>query len=164
MGTFSCSASPVEYACGLNDVTDGGFSFSMTLSHDPDSTHAWVTVGGYTRDSGFDGQVFESTAEADRIFDQCAACRTRMVESMRFTVLSRSQWAALGSCLPDAGYPAPNDAGITAPGPSAQGYDAQHLCGEMTETVISDGLPDGGACPALCNGCFIRYQLQGTRG
>jgi hypothetical protein len=165
MGTFTCSVTPLEYACGLSDVTDGGFGFSMVLSHDLNSTQAWVTVGGYTRDAGFDGQVMESTAEADRIFDQCAECRTRMIESMRFTVLSRSQWAAQGSCLADGGYPAPDaDAGITAPGPSAQGYDAQYLCGQMTETVVSDGLPDGGACPAICGGCFIRYQLQGARG
>ena len=147
-----------------DDVSDAGFGFTASLSHDRASTQAWMLVGGYVRDAGFDGQYFDTTQDAARIFTQCSVCTTRMVETMRFAVLSQSQWSALGSCVYDGGIPLPDDAGIRAPGPTGQGYDAQHLCGEMTEQVVSDGLADGGACPAECDGCFVRYQLQGTRG
>ena len=164
MGSWSFQVTPVEYACGLSDVSDAGFGFTASLSHDRASTQAWMLVGGYVRDAGFDGQYFDTTQDAARIFTQCSVCTTRMVETMRFAVLSQSQWSALGSCVYDGGIPLPDDAGIRAPGPTGQGYDAQHLCGEMTEQVVSDGLADGGACPAECDGCFVRYQLQGTRG
>ncbi len=161
MGTWSATVTPVEYACGLSDVSPEGFSFDLVLTHDTSSEEAWVTLNGYSRAATFDGQHLVSSAEAARIFTQCAGCRTRMSEAMRFTVFSRSQWEATGACRFDGTVP--DGEGITLPGRAAQGFDAVRLCGAMEVAVRSEGTEDGGACDAVCDGCLVRYQLEGTR-
>lgn len=167
MGNWAVQLAPVERACELPEVSGAAFGFDMVLTRDPDSDAAWVTLNSYTRTATFDGQYFSSEGEAPRVFTQCAQCRTRLIETMHFAVLSRSQLDALkGECPAeplDGGVPAPDDAGITAPERTAQGYDGVRLCGEMMTRVKSEGTEDGGACDPMCDGCTVRYQLQGGR-
>lgn len=167
LGSWAVALTPVERVCELAELKGEAFGFDVVLSRDPDTNGAWVTLNNYTRTATFDGQYFSAVGEAPRVFTGCEACRTQLVEAMDFAVLSRSQFAAAGGVCPaaplDGGVPMPDDAGVTAPGRNADGYDGVRLCGELSTTVRSLGLEDGGACEARCDGCVVRYQLQGSR-
>jgi hypothetical protein len=179
MGTWSMT---VEFAdrspgCTLSELPalllDGGrpdpFGFEMVLTRDSTSDVAWMTLAGLSRQGTFDGQYFSNTAEASRVFTECAKCQTRMIERIDVAVLSRSQADALaGSCpanpLDFGVVPMPTaDGGIVLPHQTPLGYDALRLCGEMSNEIVADGALDGGACPDECNGCFISYTVRGER-
>lgn len=153
--------------CELIEVTAADFEFSAVLTRESTSDRAWLTLNGYSRESTFDGQLLSSQAEANRVFEACATCTTRVVETIDVAVLSRSQNEAAGGVCPenalDGGVVVKPDAGIVAPAQTAQGYDAVLLCGELRTTVVALGLPDGGACDRQCGGCTVRYQLRGER-
>lgn len=155
-----------EPRCQLSEVTAADFGFNVVLTRDSASTHAWVTLNGYSRDAGFDGQVLNSTAEASRVFQNCSGCRTRVVETMAVAVLSRSQIDAGAACPPnalDGGINQPNpDAGIFGPRQTETGFDALRLCGELTTLVVAESFGDG-TCNPSCDGCMVRYQLRGDR-
>jgi hypothetical protein len=172
MGTYRMSTGEAARACELAEVSPASgvsdtLSFDAVLSRNPEGTEAWLTLAGHTRPASFDGQLFTSVAAASRIFTECSACRTRLVETFRVAVLSRSQAAVLSDqCPPDAldgGLPQPNDAGIVGPGQTALGFDAVRLCGELTTELVADGLPDGGPCEPRCHSCTARYALRGDR-
>lgn len=168
MGSWAVDLVPLERQCDVDEVSGDAFSFDMVLTRDPDSDVAWLTINGYTRTATFDGQYFSSEGEAARIFTACSQCSTRLVETMNFAVLSRSQLTALGNACPleplDGGVPLPDeDAGITAPARTEQGYDGVRLCGELVSTIRSVDTADGGECSSVCSGCTVRYQLQGGR-
>lgn len=154
-------------SCQLVEVTAADFTFDAVLTRESTSERAWVTLTGYSREGTFDGQILTSEASASRVFAACSKCSTRVVETMTVAVLSRSQIeAAGGQCPPhalDGGVASPNDAGLTGPRQTPQGYDAVRLCGELTTLVVADGLGDGGACDPMCGGCTVRYQLRGER-
>ncbi|MFT3710584.1 MAG: hypothetical protein QM817_23415 [Archangium sp.] len=178
MGTWSMTVDFVERSanCQLSElpaITDAGrpdpFNFEMVLTRDSTSDVAWMTLSGLSRQGTYDGQYFSNVADASRVFVECTKCQTRLVERIDFAVLSRSQADALGGTCPanplDFGVvPTPNaDSGIQLPHQTPLGFDAVRLCGEMSNEVVSDGVLDGGACPAECNGCFISYTVRGER-
>lgn len=174
MGSWSVIAEPDEVmaGCQLTEVvhTDGGvdtLAFDMTLTRDTSSNAAWMTLAGISREGTFDGQYFSNVAEASRVFTACAKCQMRVIERFDVAVLSRSQADALGGCprnVLDFGVvPAANDAGITAPMQTPQGFDAVRLCGFISNEVVADGLEDGGACDAKCSGCFVTFLARGER-
>ncbi len=168
LGVYAMNANEGELgACELSEVNTNDFGFEATLTRESTSSRAWVTLVGYSREGTFDGQYFSSTGEANRIFAACSECKTRLVETLTVAMLSRSQSDAVGGQCPpnalDGGVPLPNDAGVTGPQETAQGFDAVRLCGELTTVVVADGLPDGGPCEAKCSGCPVRYQLRGER-
>ncbi len=163
MGSWRATVTPQSYECSLEEVVNETFSFDLVLSRDEGSGEGWLTLNGYTRDGGFDGQNFVSTADAARIFVACQGCRTRMTETFRFQVYSGSQWSAAGQVCRDE-VPAPNETeGIVAPGRTEQGFDAAQLCGSLEMSVNSTGTADGGACDAACDSCRVSYRLQATR-
>lgn len=151
----------------LTEVTGADFAFDAVLTRESTSDRAFVTLNGYSRDGTFDGQVLVSTAEANRVFEACSDCATKVVETISVAVLSISQDQAAGGICPenplDGGVGAFPDAGVFAPGQNAQGYDAVRVCGELTTEVVALGLADGGACKAECSRCIVRYQLRGDR-
>lgn len=153
--------------CELVEITADDFTFDAVLTRDSTSERAWVTLNGYSSEGTFDGQVLTRQTEASRVFAACSKCSTRVVETMTVAVLSRSQIEAAGGQCPahalDGGVAAPDDAGITGPRQTPQGYDAVRLCGELTTLVVADGLGDGGACDPMCGGCTVGYQLRGER-
>lgn len=168
IGTFLFRAEPLVIDCGLGEVPDGGFDFQGTLSHHRDSTQAYITVNGYARDAGFDGQVLVSQHMAPRTFSGCGRCQTQVRETISVAVVSKSQSAALGDKCPDnpldGGVPAGgSDAGITGPGTTATGYDAVRVCGELLDEVVSATTVDMMDCSAMCSTCTLRYRLSGER-
>lgn len=153
--------------CQLTELDGGAFSFDAVLTRESTSQRAWVTLNTYSREGTFDGQVLTSTAEASRVFEKCAKCSTRLVETISVAVLSRSQSVAAGNQCPehplDGGVIVDPDAGIVVPGSTPQGFDGVLLCGELITRVIALGTVDGGACDPLCDGCSVSYQLRGDR-
>lgn len=182
MGSWSVTAPFLEAdltKCKLSEVTpqDGGLpsplTFDMTLTRDTTSNAAWMTLSNLSREGTFDGQYFSNVAEATRVFTECSRCQMRMIERLDVAVLSRSQANKLaetfgGECprnVLDLGVvPAPNDAGISAPGQTSLGFDAVRLCGFISTEVVADANDeDGGACDAKCSGCFLTFQARGER-
>lgn len=189
MGTFAATATLMEgghlvgddagtlvlddgldggYGCSLAEVTGQPFDFKPTLSRDPATGNAWMTlVGASARVGAWDGQIFRSSAEARRSFPtQCGECAMTLEESLELALLSRSQSAAVGNTCPDS----PLDGGIPEgfanvkrPQETEFGFDSVRVCGELVEQVKAGGLPDGGACPAECGACRLRYRVTGER-
>ena len=153
--------------CELADMTAADFSFDAVLTRQSTSQQAYVTLSGYSRDASFDGQVFTSTTEANRVFAACSKCSTRLVETMTFAVLSPSQSGVTANQCPenplDGGVIVNPDAGILLPGETQQGFDGVLLCGELTTRVVALGTVDGGPCDPICEGCSAHYQLRGDR-
>lgn len=151
----------------LEEVTGADFDFDVVLTRESSSQRAWVTLAGYSREGTFDGQVVTSEASANRVFEACSKCSTRVVETISVAVLSTSQSEALGDACPesplDGGVVANPDAGVLPPGKTSQGYDAVRVCGELTTQVVAQGQVDGGACEPQCDGCTVRYSLRGAR-
>ena len=166
LGTYQMHAVPMFRACALSDVAANEFSFQATFSRDPNNEQAWVTLQQYSREATFDGQQLGSVASAPRSFSGvCSGCPMALRETIRVDLLSLSQNVAAGDRCPDGPVPAvDDDAGIHAPGPDAFGYDAVRACGALlTETVVTDHLPDGGTCDATCGDCTVQYRLTGER-
>lgn len=165
MGMYAVTATPVESQCQLDDVTPTELAFDATLSREPQSQVAYLSLGRYTRDATFDGQIFTSRGEASRTFSACGNCATRLIEVFSVAVLSRSQSEALRQQCPplDGGIPPPDDAGVLLPMQTPVGFDAVRLCGELRTWVEAQGLPDGGPCEAVCSQCQVRYQVVGDR-
>lgn len=172
IGYVTDAGSPSQ--CQLVEIIaepDGGprepFSFNAILTRESTSSKAWVTLSGYSREGTFDGQVLDSTAEANRVFAQCGKCSTRLVETISVAVLSRSQFMATGGQCPehplDGGVPFNPDSGVLLPSVTTQGFDGVLLCGDLTTRVVAVGLVDGGACDPICDGCTMHYQLRGDR-
>jgi hypothetical protein len=167
MGVWAMTAGDGVVTCELAEVTGAPFAFDATLTRDSTSDAAWVTLAGYSTEGRFDGQYFSSTGEARRVFAACGECATTVVETITVAVLSRSQTERLGGQCPadalDGGVPAPDDAGLTGPRQTAQGFDAVRLCGTLSTAVVAQGLPDGGACDPRCSACTTAFQLRGDR-
>ena len=164
LGVYGVHAAPAGRDCQLAEVSAAPFDFQATLSRQSDGSGAWLTLSGYSRDAGWDGQVLRSTAAAERVFVACP-CGLRIVETVTLALLSQSQADAVGLACPpgplDGGVPAPTaDGGITAPAFTAQGFDAILACGELTTEL--ELVPDSGVCPA-CLPCTTRFDLTGAR-
>lgn len=169
MGAYFVKATPALKGCELEEVTGETFGFGLVLSANPDAGEYFMTLDGATsRGASWDGQVVRSTERARRYFRQCSACVTRLEETIELSLLSLSQAGAVGNVCPasplDGGVPAPDDAGITGPGPRGQGFDAVLACGELsTRVLVDEGPADGGPCPAVCSACTMTYTLSGER-
>jgi hypothetical protein len=115
-------------------------------------------VDNAARDAGYDGQFLTSVAEAPRDFDPCSCGEgINVVESLTLAVLSSSQSiAAGGQCPPnvlDGGLP------LGSPPAFISGiYDAQLLCGELT-----DVLTPAADARCLCLSADASYELSGAR-
>lgn len=161
IGTYNFTATSTGGDCSFIEQPDGGFTYTATLSFDPGTTHGYVTINDVSRDGGFDGQVMDAPANANRVFSECN-CGNNVVVTERITValLSASQRSAVGGDCPpnplDGGVPAPNDAGIVAPSVTASGFDAPLACGVETEEIVP-----GQGCS--CAGCSLQYSLSGVR-
>jgi hypothetical protein len=169
LGVYGLHAVPAGRACSLGEVSALPFDFEATLTRQSDGSAAWVTLAGYARDAGWDGQVMRSTAAVDRVFAACP-CGLRVSETITLALLSQSQASAVGlTCPPDAlhgGIPAPDagagaDGGIKAPASDGLEFDAILACGELTTAL--ELVPDGGVCPAGCLPCTTRFALTGAR-
>ncbi len=168
IGAFGFTARDAGRECDLDEVSSDDFAFEATLSRQSGSALAWVTLERYSRDGGWDGQYFESTGVAQRVFVACNECPTSVEETMRLAILSRSQSDALGGACPldalDGGVPGPDaGAGVTPPGMTPLGFDAERACGALSVAVTAGPKADGGACAAACNGCRVRFTLEGVR-
>ncbi len=166
MGTYALQAVPLFYACGIGDGGSAPFSFEASFSRDPGTGEAWVTLKQYSRDAGWNGQTLESVTSATRSFGGvCSSCPMALQETIRVDLLSQSQNLAAGDRCPDGEAPAVDaDAGIRAPGPDRFGYDAVRACGVLiTQTLVTDLLPDGGECDPACSQCSVQYRLTGER-
>lgn len=173
LGLYSTVANNPVGECSLS--ADGGadagevvLTFDSTITRSSTSGQVWLTIAGYTRDAGFDGQYFESTASATRVFDRCGGCQTQLEETISALLLSRPQLDALaGQCPLDpfdpASIPANVDGGVLPPQITSLGFDGARLCGTLTTVVRAYGMSDGGACAPECDGCAVRYQLRGDR-
>ena len=161
IGSFHFGATLTASSCAFAEQPDGGlFFYDATFSYDPDGG-AFMTVADVDRDGGFDGQIFESWASANRLFNECDCGENVTVnEHVEVALLSKTQGDAVGGRCPanplDGGVPAPNDAGILAPSNTPNGYDAVLACGEQVDDVVP-----GADCK--CGPCSYRYQLEGTR-
>lgn len=173
MGTFDFVAEPLSNGCPFAEITDGGFEFSGTFSRNKEGGEAYFTVGGFSRDAGFDGQAVESWHVAPRRFEACE-CRVpvQVEEGLRVALLSRSQNDALGGNCPaepfDGGVPlVGGDAGIEAPGSRTTGFDAIRACGELWDLVRPPEdcqltLDDETGLPR-CPECAVGYRVTGVR-
>jgi hypothetical protein len=155
LGAYDFTATPLTYDCALVDVPDGGFTFTATLSRFRDAGTAFFTLGGVSRDAGWDGQIFTSPASAPRVFSDCSSCSTTLDELFSVALLSRSQNAAAQELCPanalDGGLPSGEL--IVRPDSSPSGFDAVRACGELNEAVRTDGVTDAGRCPASSVAC-----------
>jgi hypothetical protein len=165
LGTYGLHAEPAGRACGLSEVSQAPFDFQATLSRQSDGSAAWVTLAGYARDAGWDGQVMRSVASAERAFNACP-CGLRVEEALDLALLSQSQASAVGLACPpgalDGGLPASGgDGGITPPAFTSLGFDAIIACGELRTRLLLVG--DAGVCDAGCLSCTTRFVLTGAR-
>jgi hypothetical protein len=165
MGLYQFRAEPVSFACGLPDVPNNGFDFSGTFSRFRDGGPVFMTLNGIPRDAGFDGQIINSSHSAARTFNlpdggPCAPCEMRVVETLRVSLLSKSQSAAVGDRCPsnplDGGVP-DADGGVTLPGSTETGFDSVRACGELYEEIVGSGV-----CDPLC-ACLLKYRVVGER-
>ena len=165
LGTFTINATTLTDSCGFSEVPDGGFTFSTILSRKKDTGQSYLTLSGYARDAGFDGQTLTSFNAAARTFSACnCSNQTTVEEIIEIVLLSRSQNAALqGQCPPlsllfDGGIPAPDASrGILAPSLQSYGFDAIHACGRLTDKVLPDS-------PCQCSACALTYSLDSDGG
>jgi len=164
IGTFSLIALPEGPGftdCQLSGLADAGFTFSATLRWEPTDGGAWMVVGPATRNATWDGVTFTSFASGTQQFADCQCAQVQVDETITLALLSRSQADAVGpGCPPsalDGGVPPPDaDAGITAPGPTADRFDAVRACGELVDVLKP-------AATCACAACTVRYRLQGER-
>jgi hypothetical protein len=170
IGDFLFEAQPpAMQACGLSDVPDGGFEFTVTFSR-TDAGAGFITINGVTHAGTFDGRTLSAAYSAPRAFANCM-CGTLVNETMTVELLSQSQDEALGGVCPATGVPAPVDfdAGITPPMRTSSGFDATRGCGTLVDALSSDPVPGPGldgtdaGCWTSCNTCVLTYTLVGER-
>lgn len=162
---------PEFKACDFSEFSDT-FSFSARFARFSDAGEAIITIGGYHRDAGFDGQVLSGSNSADRprarVFKPRSAdclCQAQVTETLTVALLSSSQNNALGDACPDrpldGGVPSPTaDGGIRLPDTTPSGFDAVRACGELTDFVEVPSPPEGCPCGAPCS---VRYSVKGAR-
>lgn len=138
------------------------------------SAEAIITIGGYHRDAGFDGQVLTGRNDpgrpSGRVFtpvEQDCLCQAQVVETLSVALLSSSQNAAAGDECPanalDGGVQKPTaDGGIRLPDTTPSGFDAVRACGELVDRVEVDmgSAPEGCNCQPVC---VMRYAVKGAR-
>lgn len=129
--------------------------FLAILSRNAGS-EAFVTVDGRSRDASWDGQVLTSTVELERTFSncECTTTQTKVVETLTLTLLSGSQFEALGGQCPTGALP--TGPGIVPPSTTAAGFDAVYACGTLVDTIVA-----GDDC--TCSSCAITYPTIGSR-
>lgn len=166
MGTYAFEAAPLEQQCELSDVPATGFGFTGTFTRDSASTQAWFRLNNVVREGEFDGQVFRVGYAARRVFTdaRCGGCSTELSEVLTVAILSKSQNDAAGDGCPDSPLDGgvPQGAGVTPPGPVANGFDAVRACGELENAVLATPL-EGEACAPECGQCALRYRVNGAR-
>ncbi len=144
----------------LAPLADGGvFRFEGTFSRNMDGGAGFLTVQGFTRDAGYEGQRVVSLHRASAQLQSCGSgCQGSAVEeTLDVILLSNSQDVLIGrrcSGLVDGGVP---DGG-EPPGPTPNGYDAQRACGAL----IDDLIPGTGNCTCTAP-CRAVYTVEGTR-
>jgi hypothetical protein len=171
VGTFNFNAR-VDWARSTCDAgspnfrgtADGGFTFAGTFSRDSVDGGAWFTVDGYSRKAAYvaESQTYTSPHRAGAKLPSCdPTCEgSEIEEGMAVMVLSASQSTRIGAkCvnLGDGGVPMGE--GVTPPGPTVNGYDAERACGELKVSFIP-------AQTASCKcqpGCAAVYSVEGTR-
>jgi hypothetical protein len=170
MGAFELTARPVAVAGACtNSEFDGGLSFGGTFSQDTTTGAAWFTFNGgsVSRPGSFDGRDYSSVAVAERQLASCDGGTVDLTETMIIALLSQSQAQAYRAQFPDGGtcpenaldggIPAPDpDAGIFAPAPTTDGFDALLACGLLLENVQPKTGP-------ACGPCDFAYVVEGIR-
>lgn len=166
LGTFSfearldharttCDASVPDFA-QLDDA--GVFRFEGTFSRDADGGTGWLTVQGFSRDAGYDGQTVSSTLRATAPRATCGTgCEDSQIEeTLRVMLFSDSQARTLNrDCRRhDGGVPEG-----TVPGPTENGYDVSLACGSLTDEFLP-GTRNCNCQPATCK---TVYTVQGER-
>jgi hypothetical protein len=167
LGTFSfearldpsgttCDASVADFA-QLDDA--GVFRFEGTFSREADSGIGWVTVQGFSRDAGYDGQQVSSTLTAVAPRATCGTgCEdSKIEETLKVTLFSDSQARTLNrDCLRfDGGIPEG-----TPPAPTENGYDVSLACGSLTDVFLPG---TGNKCNCQPRTCTTAYTVQGER-
>jgi hypothetical protein len=169
LGTFQFEATVDRQrtTCDLSGpdfarLGDGGtFRFEGTFSRNANESTGWLTVQGFSRDAGYEGQRVVSL---HRTAAQLASCGTncegtQIEETLNVILLSNSQDHLIGrrcSGLVDGGVP--EDGGAQPPGPTPNGYDVQRACG----TLMDDFIPGTRNCTCT-KPCRAVYTVEGTR-
>ncbi len=156
----SCDAGSPDFS----RLQDGGFGFAGTFSRDSVDGGGWFTIDGFSRQATFDAQAqryttyHRTTAQLPSCGEGCEGAEIE--ETMSVVVLSDSQDRRIGSkCanLVDGGLPVGD--GLTPPGPTVNGYDAERACGEL-KVVFLPG--KGSACKCVTS-CTAVYDVEGKR-
>jgi len=160
IGTYAFTATQTSGDCAFSEQPDGGFTYTATLSFNPDTTQGFVTINDVSRDGGFDGTVMDAPATGSRVFSECECNSVVVNERITVALLSASQRAATDGGCPanplDGGVPAPDDAGILGPGERNDAFDAPLACGVQTDEIVP-----GEGCK--CTGCSLQYSLSGVK-
>ena len=176
MGVYSFRAEPLDSnstTCTLEGIPDSGFSFEAVFSRFRDGGVSFVSINNIAHQGEFDGQIISAMYGAPRELKGCTSCQTSLTESFRTAVLSASQNRVAGGSCPDnaldGGVPAlDEDAGVTGPGATSNGFDGVRACGELSDSSTANPPPDtasdtDGGCKLACNTCVLRYRLVGER-
>ncbi|MBN1207745.1 MAG: hypothetical protein JXB05_22970 [Myxococcaceae bacterium] len=143
---------------------DGGtLRFEGTFSRNADAGAGYLTVQGFSRDAGYEGQRVVSLHRVGAALPGCGTnCEgSQIEESLDVLLLSSSQDEAVGrrcSGLVDGGVPGSEDGGTQPPGPTPNGYDVQRACGTLTD----DFIPGTKNCTCT-KPCRAVYTVEGTR-
>lgn len=154
----TCDLKNPEFSA-LGDA--GVFRFEGTFSRNAEASAGYLTVQGFSRDAGYEGQRVTSLHRAATSVASCGTgCTgTAIEESLDVILLSDSQDELIGrrcSGLVDGGVP--EDGGAQPPGPTPNGYDVQRACG----TLMDDYIPGTGTCTCT-KPCRAVYTVEGTR-
>ncbi|WP_164015638.1 hypothetical protein [Pyxidicoccus trucidator] len=151
----TCDASVRDFA-QLDDA--GLFRFEGTFSRDTDAGTGYLTVQGFSRDAGYEGQGVTSTLRATAPRASCGSgCEDSAIEeTLKVTLFSDSQARTLNrDCkLHDGGIPEG-----TPPAPTENGYDVSLACGSLTDVF----LPGTRNCNCQPSTCTTAYTIQGAR-
>jgi hypothetical protein len=154
----TCDLKSADFSA-LGDA--GVFRFDGTFSRNAEASTGYLTVQGFSRDAGYEGQRVTSVHRAAARLASCGSgCNgTTIEESLDVILLSNSQDELIGrrcSGLADGGVP--EDGGAQPPGPTPNGYDVQRACGTLTDNY----LPGTGNCTCT-QPCRAVYTVEGTR-
>ena len=166
LGAFAFRAQAVDAGTtcprvgSVEAAFDGGVGFSGTLSRRTSDGRAFLTIAGFSRDAGFDGQVLTSTHRAVGSPDFCGTgCRgVEIEETLEVALLSPTQAEAAGGGCPVPGTTALPDGGVP-PAVGEQGLDAVRACGRLVDRIIVSA----GATDCTCTSCDLTQHVEGTR-
>ena len=156
----SCDAGSPDFS----RLQDGGFDFAGTFSRDSVDGGVWFTIDGFSRQATFDAQTqryttyHRTTAQLPSCGEGCEGAEIE--ETMSVVVLSDSQDRRIGSrCanLVDGGLPVGE--GLSPPGPTVNGYDAERACGELKVVF----LPGKSSVCKCVTSCAAVYDVEGKR-